>query len=74
MSAIVQITPLKGLMNIGQHLAQRAGLGGVWHGDEGIGSVLQDALRDAGVPESIEVTPRSIARAAGLTKRKRRAK
>jgi hypothetical protein len=72
MTPALQFRPHQGLMKLGERLASRAGLGHLWGGDEGIGSILSEVLKDAGVPvDPIPLTPRVAAQAVGIVKRKR---
>ncbi len=67
-------TPHKGLMSIGESLANRFGLGALWGGEEGLGAVVARKLDDAGVPRQVAITPLAVAESAGIVKQSKRRK
>lgn len=70
----LEFRPKQGLMGIAERLAKHAGLEKFWSGDEGLEGVARQVLTDAGVPDAVALSPRSVAESSGLIKRKRRAK
>ena len=69
-------TPHKGLLSVGRKLAERFGALDLWDGDEGLGAVASDLLKQAGLSDKpvslVAPTPLKMAEQAGLVKPRRR--
>lgn len=74
----IVFTPLKGALSVAQLVANRLGLGELWHGEDGIEGVITDKLRELGVPHKPVpltgpqgLTVRKFAEEGGFIRRKR---
>lgn len=76
----VEFTPMQGILNVGEIIARRFGLMRIFAGEEGLGSVIREKLKDMGVPDKpvtlvdADMTPRQMAERVGFIKKRKRLK
>ena len=79
MSGSLEFRPMHGLLKLGEQIARHFGLSNIWDGEEGLGAVAREKLREIGVPEKPvpltgekALTPRQMAERVGFIKRRKR--
>jgi hypothetical protein len=78
-SGPLEFRPMHGLLKIGEQLARRFGLFEMWDGEEGLGAVAREKLKEIGVPDKPvplsgqkAVTPLQMADRVGFIKKRKR--